>query len=225
MHILAGVNLAKSYNDSNQHIEVLKDINLEVSAADLISVTGKSGSGKSTLLHILGLLDKQDSGKVLINGVEIVADSKAAARIRNKELGFVFQFHYLMEDLTAQENVALPLLIEGNSHSKSLHQARELLVSFGLGDRLHHYSNQLSGGEQQRVSLARALANNPRLVLADEPTGNLDPDNSMEIWNTIIRLNKEMGQAFIVITHDHESAKLAKHTYELDHGVLIPKTT
>ena len=222
MQIIAARHLAKSYTDSSQRIEVLKDINLELDAADLVSITGKSGSGKSTLLHILGLLDQQDKGTVLINGEEASASAKSAARIRNRDLGFVFQFHYLIEDLTAEENVALPLLIEGTTHQKSLERARELLCGFGLGERLKHYSNQLSGGEQQRVSLARALVNRPKLVLADEPTGNLDPDNSLEIWNTILRLNKDLGQAFIVITHDHEAAKLAHKTYELDHGILKP---
>ena len=222
MQILAARHLAKSYTDSAQTIEVLKDINLELNNADLVSITGKSGSGKSTLLHILGLLDMQDKGSVLINGEEVSASSKSAAKIRNQDLGFVFQFHYLIEDLTAEENVALPLLIDGMSHQKSLARARELLCGFGLGERLKHYSNQLSGGEQQRVSLARALVNEPKLVLADEPTGNLDPDNSLEIWNTILRLNKDLGQAFIVITHDHEAAKMAHVTYELDHGVLKP---
>lgn len=222
MNIIVASHLAKSYTDSAQRIEVLKDINLELSQGDLISITGKSGSGKSTLLHILGLLDEQDKGTVQINGEEVSASSKSAARIRNRDLGFVFQFHYLIEDLTAEENVALPLLIDGMSHQKSLSRARELLTGFGLGERLKHYSNQLSGGEQQRVSLARALVNKPKLVLADEPTGNLDPDNSLEIWNTILKLNKDLGQAFIVITHDHEAAKLAQRTYELDHGVLKP---
>ncbi|HOH46242.1 MAG TPA: ABC transporter ATP-binding protein [Candidatus Cloacimonadota bacterium] len=222
MQILAARHLAKSYTDSAQTIEVLKDINLELNSADLVSITGKSGSGKSTLLHILGLLDMQNKGSVLINGEEVSASSKSAAKIRNQDLGFVFQFHYLIEDLTAEENVALPLLIDGMSHQKSLARARELLCGFGLGERLKHYSNQLSGGEQQRVSLARALVNEPKLVLADEPTGNLDPDNSLEIWNTILRLNKDLGQAFIVITHDHEAAKMAHVTYELDHGVLKP---
>jgi len=222
MQILAARHLAKSYTDSAQTIEVLKDINLELNSADLVSITGKSGSGKSTLLHILGLLDMQNKGSVLINGEEVSASSKSAAKIRNQDLGFVFQFHYLIEDLTAEENVALPLLIDGMSHQKSLARARELLCGFGLGERLKHYSNQLSGGEQQRVSLARALVNEPKLVLADEPTGNLDPDNSLEIWNTILRLNKDLGQAFIVTTHDHEAAKMAHVTYELDHGVLKP---
>ena len=220
MQIIKANHLAKSYIDNREKLEVLKDVSLEINQGDLISITGKSGSGKSTLLHILGLLDLPDKGELLLRGTPISASDKAAASIRNKELGFVFQFHYLIEDLSAEENVAMPMLIDGISHAKSLARARELLVSFGLGERLRHYPNQLSGGEQQRVSLARALANRASLILADEPTGNLDPDNSAEIWNTIIKLNNEHGQAFVIITHDREAASLAHRSYVLDHGLI-----
>lgn len=222
MTILEASHLAKSYQDSDSRIDVLKDANLLVNKGDLICITGKSGCGKSTLLHILGLLDNPDRGRVLIDGKEIVSSSKEAPLIRNRDLGFVFQFHYLVEDLTATENVALPMLIAGHGKTASMALARELLSGFGLAERLNHYSNQLSGGEQQRVSLARALINKPKVVLADEPTGNLDPDKSAEIWDTIIRLNRELGQAFVVITHDREQARLASTTYELEHGVLSP---
>jgi len=220
--ILEARHLAKSYQDSDRRIEVLKDANLLVNKGDLICITGKSGCGKSTLLHMLGLLDNPDQGKVLIEGKEVSSSSKEAPQIRNRDLGFVFQFHYLVEDLTAVENVALPLLIAGHSKSTSLAKAAELLSGFGLEERLNHYSNQLSGGEQQRVSLARALINKPKVVLADEPTGNLDPEKSAEIWETILRLNRELEQAFVVITHDREQARLASITYELEHGVLSP---
>ena len=222
MTILEASHLAKSYKDSDLIIEVLKDANLLVNKGDLICITGKSGCGKSTLLHLLGLLDNPDSGKILINGTEISSSAKEAPTIRNRDLGFVFQFHYLVEDLNAVENVALPMLIAGHSKAKSLAAAKELLAAFGLSQRFNHYANQLSGGEQQRVSLARALINNPKVVLADEPTGNLDPEKSSEIWDTIIRLNRELEQAFVVITHDREQARLASTTYELEHGVLSP---
>lgn len=223
MHILEARSLVKTYQDSLQKIEVLKGASITIDEAALISITGKSGSGKSTLLHILGLLDSPDKGDLLYLGTPVSSSSKNAPQLRNKELGFVFQFHYLIDDLSAEENVALPLIIGGQSQAMSLSRARELLKSFGLEDRQKHYLNQLSGGEQQRVSLARALANHPRLVLADEPTGNLDPENSQEIWQTILKLNREQGQAFVIITHDKDSAGLAKSSYSLQNGVLVPQ--
>ncbi|HOH97224.1 MAG TPA: ABC transporter ATP-binding protein [Candidatus Cloacimonadota bacterium] len=222
MHIISGINLFKSYQDSDQVIEVLCDSTLEVNTAELICITGKSGCGKSTLLHILGLLDAPDKGKIIIGDREITSTSAEAPKIRNQELGFVFQFHYLVEDLSAAENVALPLLIAGTSTAKALQRARELLSLLGLEHRLSRYPNQLSGGEQQRVSLARALVNKPRIVLADEPTGNLDPGHSTEVWEMMQKLNKEMGQAFIVVTHDTEAAKRANKVYELRQGALFP---
>jgi len=222
MHIISGINLFKSYQDSDQVIEVLSDTTLEVNTAELICITGKSGCGKSTLLHILGLLDAPDKGKIIIGDREITSTSAEAPKIRNQELGFVFQFHYLVEDLSAVENVALPLLIAGTSTAKALQRARELLSLLGLEHRLSRYPNQLSGGEQQRVSLARALVNKPRIVLADEPTGNLDPGHSTEVWEMMQKLNKEMGQAFIVVTHDTEAAKRANKVYELRQGALFP---
>lgn len=220
MLCLAAYNLKKSYVDSDQSIHVLSDSSLEVGEAEMISITGQSGCGKSTLLHILGLLDTPDSGRVLISGREVHSGMPEAPMIRNKELGFVFQFHYLVEDLTARENVALPMIIAGNSSTASLKKATELLSKLGLADRLNRYANQLSGGEQQRVSLARALINNPKIVLADEPTGNLDPQHSAEVWQMILNLNKEQGQAFVIVTHDAESARLASQTYNLAQGKL-----
>jgi lipoprotein-releasing system ATP-binding protein len=222
MHIISGLNLYKSYKDSDQVIEVLSGTTLEVHDAELICITGKSGCGKSTLLHILGLLDVPDQGKVIIGDREITSSSAEAPKIRNQELGFVFQFHYLVEDLSATENVALPLLIAGSTTAKALQRARELLTLLGLEQRLNRYPNQLSGGEQQRVSLARALANKPRIVLADEPTGNLDPGHSSEVWEMMLKLNREMGQAFIIVTHDAEAAHRADKIYELRQGALFP---
>jgi lipoprotein-releasing system ATP-binding protein len=220
MLCLAGYNLSKSYIDSDQSIHVLADATLEVREAEMISITGQSGCGKSTLLHILGLLDMPDSGKVVIGGKEINSQMPEAPAVRNKEIGFVFQFHYLVEDLSARENVALPMIIAGQSSGASLKRASELLSRLGLADRLSRYPNQLSGGEQQRVSLARALINNPKIVLADEPTGNLDPQHSSEVWQMILMLNREFGQAFVIVTHDRESARLASTTYTLTNGKL-----
>jgi len=220
MLCIAGYNLYKSYEDSDQSIHVLRDTSLEVSQGDFICITGQSGCGKSTLLHILGLLDAPDSGRVVIDNKEISSTMPEAPSIRNKELGFVFQFHYLVEDLTAKENVALPMIIGGISSAKAQKEAASLLESLGLRQRLFSYPNQLSGGEQQRVSLARALINRPRIVLADEPTGNLDPDHSAEVWQMIQKLNKEREQTFVIVTHDIMSAKLANLTYNLAQGKL-----
>lgn len=220
--IAAAYNIKKAYHDSDQLIEVLKGTSLEIEEQDFICITGKSGCGKSTLLHILGLLDAPDAGEIQIAGRKISSLSVDAAKIRNRDLGFVFQFHYLVEDLSASENVALPLLIAGESTAKALNRAVELLSLLGLQDRLNRYPNQLSGGEQQRVALARALANSPALVLADEPTGNLDPTHSNEVWEMMNRLNRDLGQAFVIVTHDVEAAAKAPKTYELSGGVLLP---
>jgi len=219
--IAAAYDIRKAYHDSDQIIEVLLGTNLEVDEHDFICITGKSGCGKSTLLHLMGLLDAPDTGEIHIRGRQISALSHDAAAIRNKDLGFVFQFHYLVEDLSAAENVALPIMIAGQSSAKALVRARELLSILGLQDRLNRYPNQLSGGEQQRVALARALANSPALVLADEPTGNLDPGHSTEVWDMMHKLNRELGQAFVIVTHDVEAAAKAPKRYELTSGVLI----
>jgi len=219
--IAAAYDIRKAYHDSDQIIEVLLGTNLEVDEHDFICITGKSGCGKSTLLHLMGLLDAPDTGEIHIRGRQISALSHDAAAIRNKDLGFVFQFHYLVEDLSAAENVALPIMISGQSSAKALVRARELLSLLGLQDRLNRYPNQLSGGEQQRVALARALANSPALVLADEPTGNLDPGHSTEVWDMMHKLNRELGQAFVIVTHDVEAAAKAPKRYELTSGVLI----
>lgn len=219
--ILSARHLSKTYIDSDQTIEVLKDASLDVSAGELICITGKSGCGKSTMLHIMGLLDAPDGGELYISGKAVHSSSPDAPSIRNRDLGFVFQFHYLIEDLSALENVALPLLIAGNSENAAKTRAKHLLEILGLAERINRYANQLSGGEQQRVSLARALANQPKLVLADEPTGNLDPTHSNEVWEMIRALNRELNQSFVVVTHDLEVAQKANRTYELLDGSLI----
>jgi len=223
MICLAGYDLCKSYRDSNQTLNVLQQATLEVQEAELVCITGQSGSGKSTLLHLLGLLDSPDSGKVMIGGKYIGSNTPESASIRNLELGFVFQFHYLIEDLNAQENVALPMIISGVSSSRAIKKAAALLKELDLAERITHYPNQLSGGEQQRVALARALINNPKIVLADEPTGNLDPEHSNEVWNMIIKLNQERSQTFVIVTHDVANAARAQVTYNLHAGKLEKK--
>ncbi len=219
--VLRAKHLSKQYVDSDQTISVLRDASLDVSASEFICITGKSGCGKSTMLHIMGLLDSPDSGEIWIGEKRIEAFSAEAPKTRNQDLGFVFQFHYLVEDLNATENVALPLLIAGESEAKARKRAAELLDHLGLSERLKRYPNQLSGGEQQRVSLARALVNRPKLVLADEPTGNLDPAHSSEVWEMMRSLNRELGQAFVIVTHDVEAAHNADRVFELINGVLV----
>lgn len=221
MICLAGYSLHKSYADKGQDIRVLADTDLEVENGELVCITGKSGCGKSTLLHILGLLDDPDSGRVLINGAEVSARHANAHVIRNRDIGFVFQFHYLVEDLNAQENVALPMLIAGASRATAFSEADKLLDLLRLSARNTHYPNQLSGGEQQRLALARALINHPRIVLADEPTGNLDPQHSAEVWDLFFELNRDLQQTFVIVTHDRELAKQSPKTYELRDGKLI----
>jgi lipoprotein-releasing system ATP-binding protein len=222
MYSIAGYKLSKSYHDGDQHIQVLRDCEIEVPEAQMLCITGQSGCGKSTLLHILGLLDTPDSGEIQIAGRLVSAKDSAAPVIRNRELGFVFQFHYLVEDLNARENVALPLIIAGQNSSSAMRKAVDLLCLLGLKDRLLRYPNQLSGGEQQRVALARALINEPKLVLADEPTGNLDPGHSSEVWQMIKTLNQERGQTFVIVTHDLQWTGLAHSTYQLHQGKLQP---
>lgn len=220
MNILTAADISKSYQDTQQRIQVLDKASLEVESGELISITGQSGCGKSTLLHILGLLDDPDSGQVFVKGKQASAKSPEAPSLRNRDIGFVFQFHYLIEDLSARENVALPLLIAGQKLKDALQEADKLLKLLALGDRTGHYPNQLSGGEQQRVALARALVTKPAILLADEPTGNLDPANSLEVWNLMRKLNQDLGQTFVVVTHDRELAALADKTYELSRGQL-----
>ncbi|MFO8144444.1 MAG: ABC transporter ATP-binding protein [Candidatus Syntrophosphaera sp.] len=221
MICLAGYSLYKTYEDRGQNIQVLRGTDLEVECGEMVCITGKSGCGKSTLLHILGLLDDPDSGKVLINGSEISARNPQAHNIRNRDIGFVFQFHYLIEDLNARENVSLPRLIAGADRAEAYKHADKLLRHLGLEERALHYPNQLSGGEQQRLALARALINDPKIVLADEPTGNLDPQHSSEVWELIRKLNIELRQTFVIVTHDRELAKQSHNTFELVDGKLV----
>ncbi len=220
MNKLVASHIYKSYEDSDQKIEVLRDVNLEVMPSELVCITGKSGCGKSTLMHILGLLDSPDAGTVLLNGEEVTSMMPDAPSIRTRRIGFVFQFHYLVDDLTAMENVALPMLIAGSAKGKAMQKAAELLTWLDMQQRRGHYPNQLSGGEQQRVALARALVNQPEVVLADEPTGNLDPEHSSEVYHIIKRLNEEFNQTFIVVTHDPQLASFADSCYTLSGGIL-----
>ena len=203
-------------------LHVLKGINLEIADRSVISIVGASGAGKSTLLHIIGTLDQPTKGTVLIDNTDLYSLSdKKLAQYRNQNIGFIFQFHHLLPEFTAVENVALPALIAGLSHAEAFQRAKELLDFLKLGERLTHKPSQLSGGEQQRVAVARALANNPKLVLADEPSGNLDTENARSLHQLFLDLRDEFGQTFVVVTHNTDLAKLADQTIEMKDGRII----
>ncbi len=208
-----------SLNKNYGTLQVLKNINLKIEDSSVVTIVGASGAGKSTLLHIIGTLDKPDNGKVLIDDTDLCALSdKELAAYRNKNIGFVFQFHHLLPEFTAEENVALPALIAGESHANAIKRAQELLDFLKLGDRLTHKPSQLSGGEQQRVAVARALANNPKLILADEPSGNLDTENARQLHQLFFDLRDQFHQTFVVVTHNPELAKMADKTIEIKDG-------
>lgn len=216
--MLEARNIHKSYKD----LRVLKNVDISIAEAEIISIVGKSGSGKTTLLHILGTLDKADSGTLTIGGNRIDSlGPKELAKFRNKEIGFIFQFHYLLAEFTALENVCLPGFVErGHDRRKVEKKAKELLNYLGLSDRETHKPSQLSGGEQQRVAVARALINDPKMVFADEPSGNLDNASSDELHQLFFQLRKDFKQAFVIVTHNTELADMSDRCLSLLDGVL-----
>ncbi|RLI60690.1 MAG: lipoprotein-releasing system ATP-binding protein LolD [Promethearchaeia archaeon] len=219
--IIETKNLCKYYNEGKYNeVRALDKVNIKIKKGEFVSVIGHSGSGKSTLLHLLGMLDKPDSGSIYYSGKEINVKDKKVNEFRNKIIGFVFQFHYLLEDFTAEENVAMPMFLATKNFKKSINKAHNLLKSLDIYERRYHFPNQLSGGEQQRVAVARALINDPEIVLADEPTGNLDAIHSQELIDLLINLNYEKKQTFVIISHSKEIAlKMDKH-YILKNGIL-----
>jgi lipoprotein-releasing system ATP-binding protein len=220
--ILQAVGLRKAYRGGDGGlIEVLRGLDLEVETGEFVAVTGESGSGKSTLLHLLGALDHPTGGRVRLDGVDYQElDPPGLAALRNARMGFVFQFHHLLRDFSALENVALPLLIAGEPPAAARARARELLQAVGLGQRLSHLPSQLSGGEQQRTAVARALVTNPVLVLADEPSGNLDEGNASQLHTLFAGLAREFQTAVVVVTHNRALAGLADRVLSLSEGVL-----
>jgi len=194
---------------------------MEVKKAEVVCLVGASGAGKSTLLHIMGTLDKPDTGEVFINGENVfqLTDKKLSA-FRNRHIGFVFQFHHLLPEFTAAENIALPAMIAGCSRKKALQQAHELLEMFALADRSEHKPNQLSGGEQQRVAVARALINKPLVVFADEPSGNLDSQNARELHALFMDLRDKLQQTFVIVTHNESFSAMANRTLHIQDGLL-----
>ena len=211
-------NVSKSYKTKIEEINILKNINFKFNSGDFVSIQGKSGSGKTTFLNILGLLDIKSGGEIYINSEKI--EKQDLTKLRSENIGFVFQFHYLLNEFTALENVMIPALNKKDSNKKEIEKrAKELLNMVGLYHRLNHKPNELSGGEKQRVSIARAMINSPELILADEPTGNLDYETSQIINDIFVELNKN-GQGIIIVTHSQELANLAKDKYILKNGVL-----
>lgn len=221
--LLSARDLYKSFNEAGQEIVVLRGLNLELQAAERLSVVGESGVGKSTLLHILGTLDRPDSGELLYCGKELpLNDDVRLSAFRNREIGFVFQFHYLLPDFSAVENVMLPALIQGIPPPEARRRAEELLEAVGLKNRVGHRPGQLSGGEQQRVSVARSVILQPKLILADEPTGSLDLRIGEEVHELLFELNEKRGVALIVATHNREFAEKIGRQMELRDGQLFP---
>ena len=213
--------LSKVYQEAKLKTPVLNGVNLSVDKGELLAIVGTSGSGKSTLLHLLGALDSPSAGQVIFDGNDIhTLTSKQQARWRNQELGFVYQFHHLLSEFSALENVAMPLLIAGEPIKLAQEKATNLLHRVGLETRIHHRPAELSGGERQRVAIARALINNPSLVLADEPTGNLDVKSAESVYQLLCELNNELGTAFIVVTHDQNLANKLDRQMYMNNGIL-----
>ncbi len=220
-NVLEARNISKSYRDGQQVTQVLHEVNLQVAAGQMVAIVGSSGSGKSTLLHILGTLDAPDSGQLFIANQQIADLSNSAkAQLRNQKLGFIYQFHHLLMDFSALENVAMPLLIKGGNATAAQQQAADILTRVGLAHRLQHTPSELSGGERQRVAIARALVTKPALVLADEPTGNLDQHNAEAIYQLLRELNREFSTSFVVVTHDRQLANRLDLQYEMTDGQL-----
>jgi lipoprotein-releasing system ATP-binding protein len=212
----------RSIKKSYGKLDILKGVDLDVAHGEIVSIVGASGAGKSTLLNIIGTLDKPDSGSVLIKGAEVNSlKSSQLSAFRNKHIGFIFQFHHLLVEFSALENVCIPAYIAGTSKSEAEKRATELLKLLGLGSRLDHKPAQLSGGEQQRVAVARALINNPAMILADEPSGNLDSHNARELHQLFIDLRRQFNQTFIIVTHNEELADLSDRKVLMKDGLIV----
>lgn len=214
-------NITKKFGD----LQVLKGIDMHIDKGEIVSIVGPSGAGKTTLLQIIGTLDKPDTGKVIINNVQVnnLSHDKLSD-FRNKQIGFVFQFHQLLPEFTALENIMIPALIARKSEKEAKKQAEELLQFMGLTDRATHKPNELSGGEKQRIAVARALINNPAVILADEPSGSLDSQNKTELHQLFFDLRDRFGQTFVIVTHDESLAQLTDRTIKMKDGMLVTTT-
>ena len=214
--------LTKRYDQGGLNVEVLRGVDLNINKGERVAIMGASGSGKSTLLHLLGGLEKASGGEVVLDGVNINEVSAAKlAKLRNKSLGFIYQSHHLLGEFTVLENVAMPLLIGGESVKQARVRANELLQRVGLGHRIEHKPGELSGGERQRAAVARALINKPSLILADEPTGNLDSKTADQVYQLMLELNQELNVSFLVVTHDHELAARMGKVLHMEDGLIV----
>lgn len=218
MEVVVVKNLVKKYGS----FTVVNDVSLNVAKGEIVSVVGPSGAGKSTLLHLVGALDKQDSGTVHIAGTDILQlPAKKQAKFRNSNIGFVFQFHHLLPEFSALENVCVPLWIKGSTRKEAIAEAKEMLHIVGLGGRLENKPSELSGGEQQRVAIARALVTRPAVIMADEPTGNLDTANAHALHSLFLELRDKFGQTFIMITHNDTLARMTDRTLTMQDGRIV----
>jgi lipoprotein-releasing system ATP-binding protein len=215
-------NLCKSYLSGGKPLKVLDNIDLSIEQGDFISLMGPSGSGKSTLLNIIGTMDSANSGDLWIAGQQVTQmPENQLAMFRLKHIGFVFQFHYLLPEFNIEENVAMPLMISGQSKVKAIEKAREMLDYLGMTERMHHFPAEISGGEKQRAVIGRALVNRPDILLADEPTGNLDRETGEKVLDLFKQIQKDLNQTFFLVTHNEQIAKIAEINYHLDNGKLV----
>jgi lipoprotein-releasing system ATP-binding protein len=213
---------AQTIHKAYGQLEILKGVDLEVKKGEIVTIVGASGAGKSTLLNILGTLDSADSGRLYIDHIEVSSlNNKNLSAFRNQKIGFIFQFHHLLGEFDAVENVCIPAFILGKPRKEAERRATGLLELLGLGERLNHKPNELSGGEQQRVAVARALINGPSLIFADEPSGNLDSANSLELHQLFIRLRNEFDQTFVIVTHNQALAELSDRTVSMKDGLIV----
>ncbi len=223
-YILSLKNIEKTYESSGENLTIIKDLSLDLERGKKCVIVGKSGSGKSTLLNMIGGLDAATSGTILVNGQDVSKmNEKQINEFRKKVLGLVFQFHYLLKDFTAVENIFLPAYMAGVPKKEAFERANDLLDEVGLADRKDHLPSQLSGGERQRVAVARSLVNDPELILADEPTGNLDPENAILIGDMLFRLSEKHGKTLVLVTHDMNLAAKGDVRYSIEGGALVEK--